>query len=42
MLHFSALDLAEICAFYTWPVIVVFVALFGLIGWRKRARQRRA
>src|ERR1700680_3577613 len=42
MLHFSALDLAEICAFYTWPVIVFFVALFGVIGWRQRARQRRA
>jgi hypothetical protein len=42
MLHFDALGLAEIYAFCAWPVVAFFVALFGLIGWRKRARRRRA
>jgi hypothetical protein len=42
MLPFSLLDLAEIFGFCAWPVIAFFAVLFGLIGLRKRGRQRRA
>jgi hypothetical protein len=42
VIHFSLAEMAAICSMLAWPVITLFVALVGLVGLRKRARQRRA
>jgi small-conductance mechanosensitive channel len=42
MFRFSLPETATIVATLAWPVIAFFAALFGFIGLRRRARQRKA